>query len=213
MFCRNCGKELTGTPEVCANWCSHPVKATAFCRYCGNTTNAQDLACPKCGAAIKKIAEPSKREPKRHPVLTALNITTIVLIIAVYIWLSLPPKVAKPIKAAASDAMMATTGYNSLPLHSIAVSPPQIPPLHNIGEILVPEGIFVNATRQLTVYAVFKNITASNTTRATRVEEVTTNSTYRSSNAQVATVNGTGFIRAMSPGSTNVTVFYTAAPG
>ena len=76
MFCRNCGKELTGTPEICANCGSHPVKATAFCRYCGNATNAQDLMCPTCGAAIKKIAGVAKQAP-RHPILTALNITEI----------------------------------------------------------------------------------------------------------------------------------------
>src|SRR3989338_11159499 len=100
MFCRNCGKELTGTPEICANCGSHPVKATAFCRYCGNATNAQDLMCPTCGSAIKKIAGVAK-QAARHPVLTALNILAIAIVVSLYIWLSFPPKVAKPIKAAA----------------------------------------------------------------------------------------------------------------
>ncbi|MDO8715879.1 MAG: hypothetical protein Q7J73_03605, partial [Dehalococcoidales bacterium] len=142
-----------------------------------------------------------------------VNLTIVAILVTAYIVFSLPPSVTKPVKAAASDAILATTGYTALPLHSLAVTPPQIPPLHNIGEVLVPEGIFVNATRQLTVYAVFKNFTATNTTKATRVEDVTANSSYRSSNANVATVNGSGFIVAMAPGSTNVTISYTASPG
>ena len=218
MFCRNCGKGLVVTPDkTCGSCGANAVKAASFCRYCGKPTGVQDLTCPTCGSAIKPIPGSIKALNKENPTLIKLskiiNLTIVVAFVTLYIVFSLPPKVTAPIKGAASDAMLATTGYTSLPLNSIAVSPPQIPPLHNIGEILVPEGIFVNATRQLTVYAVFKNTTATNTTRATRVEEVTTNSTYRSSNAMVATVNGSGFIRAMAPGSTNVTVYYTAAPG
>lgn len=212
LFCRNCGKDIDGTPETCTSCGSHPVKATAFCRYCGNATTAHDLACSKCGSAMQKIAD-AKREPKHHPVLTALNITVIVLVIAVYIWLSLPPKVAQPIKVAASDAVMVTTGYNTLPLHSISATPPMIPELQNVGQVFVPRGIFVNATQQLTIYAIYKNITSSNATKATRLEEVTTNCTYQSNNSRVATITSVGLVKGVAPGSTNITISYTAVPG
>ena len=212
MFCRNCGKGLDGTPEICANCGSHPVKATAFCRYCGNATNAQDLMCPTCGAAIKKIAEPAKKAP-RHPVLTVLNILAIALVVSLYIWLSLPPKVAKPIKAAASDAMLAATGYTSLPLHSISAAPPVIPPQRSVENFYMPVGLNINGTQQLTIYAVYKNTTGANATKATRLEEVTADSTYKSSNEKIATVNATGFVRAVALGAANITVSYTAAPG
>ena len=213
MFCRNCGKGLDGTPEICASCGSHPVKATAFCRYCGNGTNAQDLMCPTCGAAIKKIAGVAKQAP-RHPVLTALNILVIAMVVSVYIWLSLPPKVAKPIKAAASDVVVATTGYTSLPLHSISATPAIIPSLGNVGEVFMPPNFAPNATRQLTIYAIYKNIiNTNNATKATRIEDVTANSTYKSSNDKVATVTSGGFIRAVGPGEANITASYTVAPG
>jgi predicted amidophosphoribosyltransferase len=39
MFCRNCGKELIGTPEICMTCGARPLAATAFCPACGATTN------------------------------------------------------------------------------------------------------------------------------------------------------------------------------
>ena len=210
MFCRNCGKGLDGTPDICSYCGSHPVKATAFCRYCGNATTAQDLACPKCGSAIQKIAG-AKREPKHHAVLTALNITAIALVVSLYIWLSLPPKVAKPIKVAASDVVMATTGYNSLPLHSISVFPTTIPRLNDApGNAVI---FTVNTTQQITTYAIYKNITADNTTKATRFEEVTSNATYKSSNDKIVIVTSGGLAQGVAHGSANITIFYTAVPG
>jgi len=58
MFCRNCGKELTGTPEFCLNCGAKPIAGNNFCHACGSQTNPQMEICPKCGARlVKGIAE------------------------------------------------------------------------------------------------------------------------------------------------------------
>jgi TM2 domain-containing membrane protein YozV len=53
MFCRNCGKELVGTPEICMNCGARPASAKAFCPACGAPTNAQAVVCVKCGASLE----------------------------------------------------------------------------------------------------------------------------------------------------------------
>jgi len=58
MFCRNCGKELIGTPEICLNCGAKPLGGNAFCHACGSQTNPQAEICMKCGARLAKaIAE------------------------------------------------------------------------------------------------------------------------------------------------------------
>jgi hypothetical protein len=52
MFCRNCGKELTGTPEFCMNCGAKPMAGTSFCPGCGAPTNPMTEICPKCGARV-----------------------------------------------------------------------------------------------------------------------------------------------------------------
>ena len=56
MFCRNCGKELVGTPEICMNCGARPATAKAFCAACGAPTNAQAVVCVKCGASLEAKA-------------------------------------------------------------------------------------------------------------------------------------------------------------
>lgn len=58
MFCRNCGKELIGTPEICPNCGAKPMSATSFCPNCGAPTTALTEICMKCGARIvRAVAE------------------------------------------------------------------------------------------------------------------------------------------------------------
>jgi len=58
MFCRNCGKELIGTPEICLNCGAKPLGGNAFCHAYGSQTNPQTEICMKCGARLTKaIAE------------------------------------------------------------------------------------------------------------------------------------------------------------
>ena len=35
MFCRNCGKELIGSPEFCPNCGARPMRGDSFCSNCG----------------------------------------------------------------------------------------------------------------------------------------------------------------------------------
>ena len=52
MFCRNCGKELTGAPEFCMNCGARPMSGTSFCPNCGAQTTPMTEICPKCGARV-----------------------------------------------------------------------------------------------------------------------------------------------------------------
>jgi TM2 domain-containing membrane protein YozV/RNA polymerase subunit RPABC4/transcription elongation factor Spt4 len=54
MFCRNCGKELTGSPEFCMNCGARPMAGTSFCPNCGAPTTPMTEICPKCGARVAK---------------------------------------------------------------------------------------------------------------------------------------------------------------
>lgn len=54
MFCRNCGKELTGTPEICINCGARPMAGSGFCPGCGATTTPMTEICTKCGARVAK---------------------------------------------------------------------------------------------------------------------------------------------------------------
>jgi len=52
MFCRNCGKELTGTPEICTNCGPTPMAGTSFCPGCGVPTTPLTETCINCGARV-----------------------------------------------------------------------------------------------------------------------------------------------------------------
>ena len=56
MFCRNCGKELTGTPEICLGCGAKPLAGNSFCHACGAPTNPLAEICIKCGARLAKAA-------------------------------------------------------------------------------------------------------------------------------------------------------------
>ena len=217
-FCRNCGQELpASTDKACTNCASNPVKATAYCRYCGHPTNVEDATCPHCGSAIKPLPG-SVRTLFEHPRLSVkmgkiVNLSIISVMVVSYVVFSLPKSITKPVKNATSDAVMASTGYTALPLSSISVVPPLIPQLVTYGQTYVPPGITVNTTRQLTVYAVYKNTNSANATKADRLEDITDNCTYTSGNENIATVDQSGLVKATGPGSINITIAFTAAPG
>jgi len=52
MYCRNCGKELTGTPEICLGCGAKPLSGKSYCSACGTETNAAAVICVKCGASL-----------------------------------------------------------------------------------------------------------------------------------------------------------------
>jgi hypothetical protein len=53
-FCRNCGKELIGTPEICMNCGARPLVGSSFCHACGAATNPLAEICIKCGVRLAK---------------------------------------------------------------------------------------------------------------------------------------------------------------
>ena len=220
LFCRNCGKELVVTPaKTCANCGAHPVKASAFCRYCGHTTSAQDVVCPTCGAAIKPIPSRVKAVNKQNPSLVKLgkilNLMIVVILVSLYVWFALPRRVLfEPLKAASSDVVMATTGYTALPLSFISASPTQIPMVVGTDNGLMPVTIFtINTTQQLTIYAHYRNTNTGIYTGSGRFEEVTDKANYQSSNDKIATVIAGGLVQGVAPGSAIITISYTAVPG
>jgi TM2 domain-containing membrane protein YozV len=73
MFCRNCGKELVGTPEICLNCGAKPLAGNSFCQACGAETNPLAEICTKCGARLVK-AEVVDISPKSRLATTLLCI-------------------------------------------------------------------------------------------------------------------------------------------
>ena len=61
MFCRNCGKELIGTPEICIGCGAKPLVGSSFCQACGAETNPLAEICLKCGARLAKAVSPGER--------------------------------------------------------------------------------------------------------------------------------------------------------
>ena len=57
MFCRNCGRELSGDTEICAECGMDPAKGTSFCLNCGIPTTPLTEICPQCGAWVGKGVE------------------------------------------------------------------------------------------------------------------------------------------------------------
>jgi hypothetical protein len=217
-FCRSCGEELTNSSDkTCPRCRANAIKASAFCRYCGHPTAVDDVTCGHCGASIKPLPS-SVRTLFEYPRLSAkmgkiINLSIVAVLITTYTAYALPKKITRPITQASSDAVQASTGYTALPLNSISIVPPLIPELVTYGMVYVPPGIAVNSTRQLSVYAVFKNTTSDNATKAVRTEVITDNCTYQSADPKIASVDQNGLVRATGPGTVNITVSYTAAPG
>ena len=61
MFCRNCGKELTGTPEICVGCGARPLVGSSFCQTCGAETNPLAEICVKCGVIIQRMPSQDAR--------------------------------------------------------------------------------------------------------------------------------------------------------
>ncbi len=71
MFCRNCGKELIGNPDMCMSCGAKPLSGTSFCKACGGTTNPLSEICVKCGARISKVE--NNVSPKSRLAITLLS--------------------------------------------------------------------------------------------------------------------------------------------
>jgi len=72
VYCRNCGKELTGTPELCMNCGAKPLAGNSYCNACGTETNSLAEICVKCGAKLGKPGSVAGASPKSRLALTLL---------------------------------------------------------------------------------------------------------------------------------------------
>jgi hypothetical protein len=215
-FCRNCGKELVLTRDKTCSQCGvKPTRATSYCRYCGGPTRVDDTTCPKCGAAVRPIPGIFRINSLNKSRLVRLgiivNLILILGVIAAFVIFSLPKSVTAPIKSAVVNVIKDTTGYTAYPLSAIAVVPHSIPPfdepveaLRGVNEVFTPEGVAVNTSYRLTVYAVFQNAAKS---------DVSGQAAFKSNNELVAIVDGSGLVTTVGTGSATITVSYTAAPG
>ena len=69
MFCRNCGKELEGTPEFCMNCGARPMAGTSFCPGCGAPTTPLTEICTNCGARVARAIDGKTWKPTAAGIL------------------------------------------------------------------------------------------------------------------------------------------------
>ena len=69
MFCKNCGKELAGSPEFCMNCGTKPMAGTSFCPGCGAPTTPITEICTKCGARVAKAIDVKTWKPTAAGIL------------------------------------------------------------------------------------------------------------------------------------------------
>ena len=60
MHCRNCGKELIGTPEICMNCGARPMAGKSHCWACGAKTNELTEICVKCGVRLTEAPKAAR---------------------------------------------------------------------------------------------------------------------------------------------------------
>lgn len=53
MFCRNCGKDVVETAEMCPACGARPLAGKSFCPACGSPTTELSEMCTKCGTRLK----------------------------------------------------------------------------------------------------------------------------------------------------------------
>jgi TM2 domain-containing membrane protein YozV len=74
MFCKNCGKELIGTPEICVGCGARPMAGTSFCHGCGAPTTPLTEICVKCGVRVAKAGVAADVSSKSRLAVTLLSI-------------------------------------------------------------------------------------------------------------------------------------------
>jgi TM2 domain-containing membrane protein YozV len=72
MYCRNCGKELIGVPEICLGCGAKPLIGSSFCHACGAKTSPVAEFCTKCGAKLGVKTLESNISDKSRLVVTLL---------------------------------------------------------------------------------------------------------------------------------------------
>ena len=55
MYCKNCGKEIIETAEICPHCGARPLAGIGFCQACGASITPLTEICMKCGTRVVKI--------------------------------------------------------------------------------------------------------------------------------------------------------------
>ena len=101
------------------------------------------------------------------------------------------------IMALAGCGKKSAAPWETMELSSIAASPYRV-------------NIPVNGTSNITINAIFSKVSSGNiTTGSGGLRVVTSSVTFKSSNAAIVAVNGSGLARGISAGSANISVSYT----
>lgn len=72
MYCRNCGKELIGVPEICLGCGAKPLGGSRFCHNCGAKTGPMTEFCTECGAKLGVKTLDTNVSPKSRLAVTLL---------------------------------------------------------------------------------------------------------------------------------------------
>ena len=78
MFCRNCGKEVSGNAKICMECGSDPKGSGGYCFSCGSTVHATAVSCPKCGAQFTRSSS-SKKGPLDKP--STITIAAVLMLV------------------------------------------------------------------------------------------------------------------------------------
>jgi hypothetical protein len=73
MFCRNCGKELTGAPESCTSCGAEARAGTSFCPECGAPTTPPAETCTSCGVHLGKAVQVKRWKTRAAGVLAIVS--------------------------------------------------------------------------------------------------------------------------------------------
>ena len=68
-FCQFCGETIDANEVVCPK-CGKQLKPTKFCQFCGETIDADAVICPKCG---KQVAEIKTAQTNQTPQIVIHN--------------------------------------------------------------------------------------------------------------------------------------------
>jgi len=72
MFCRNCGKDVVETAEICPSCGAKPLAGKQFCPACGAPTTTLTEMCTKCGTRLAATAGVASAPMAAAPPMAAM---------------------------------------------------------------------------------------------------------------------------------------------
>lgn len=92
MFCRNCGKELAGSPEICPSCGAKLMAGTSFCPECGAPTTPLTEICANCGVRVAKAIKEKTWKTRTAGILAivagAIGVAewTAAAVLGIFVW-------------------------------------------------------------------------------------------------------------------------------